>query len=858
MKPKPIRTFSIIPALPEQLQPLWELAYNLRWSWKYDIIELFMRMDSELWEKTHHNPVRMLGTIDQTRLDQLANDVGFMAHLERVSRYLDDYQESGKQAWFAQKYGQVDHPLIAYFSFEFGLTESLMIFAGGLGILSGDHLKSSSDLDVPLVGVGLLYQQGYFRQYLNQAGWQQEAYEFNHFDNLPLTLERDEKGEPLTIQVQLPGSAVWAQIWRVQIGRVPLYLLDTNVPQNTRPEDRDITDQLYGGDQELRIKQEIMLGIGGYRALRALGLNPTVYHMNEGHSAFLGLEHIRQLLVEAGLTFEQAREAFSAGAVFTTHTPVPAGHDRFPTHLMQHYFHDFATRDLGLDFDGFMALGRENTFDSNEPFCMTVLAIRLSSYTNAVSTLHGKVSRQMWQGLWPGVPQAEIPITHVTNGVHILSWISRDMKVLYDRYLGPRWREEPGDQVVWRHAADIASDELWRTHVRRRERLVAFTRQRLQSQLEARGGSPSDVRAAEEALDPEALTIGFARRFATYKRATLILRDPDHLDQILNNSEHPVQIIFSGKAHPADNPGKAMIQQILGLSRQERFRNRIVFLEDYDMTAARYLVQGCDVWLNNPMVPREASGTSGMKAAANGVLTLSTLDGWWAEAYTPEVGWAIGRGETYDDQDYQDWVEAEALYDLLERDVVPMFYERSGRRLPRRWVDKMKASISALSYFFNTNRMVAEYTDRFYMPLVERYRRLSADDFAGVKQLSEWRHRLMGAWAQIRMESVEGTLPSELHVGETFHAQATVFLGELNPDDVCVELYLGKVNPDGELVSGSSVPMDPEQSLDGGRWLFGAEAMCGMSGVHGYTVRVLPKHPDLVTMFQPGYILWAG
>jgi len=857
MKPKPIRTFSIIPALPEQLKPLLTLAYNLRWSWTYDIIELFMWMDSELWEETHHNPVRMLGMIDQARLDQLVADAGFMAHLERVSHYLDDYEESREQAWFEQRYGDVDRPLIAYFSLEFGLTESLMIFAGGLGILSGDHLKSSSDLDVPLVGVGLLYQQGYFRQYLNQAGWQQEAYEFNHFDNLPLTLERGENGEPLTINVQLPGRVVWAQIWRVQVGRVPLYLLDTNVPRNTRPQDRDITDQLYGGDQDLRIRQEIMLGIGGYRALKALGLDPTVYHMNEGHSAFLGLEHIRQLMVEAGLTFEQAREASSAGAVFTTHTPVPAGHDRFPEHLMQHYFHDFATRDLGLDSDGLMALGRENASDNSEPFCMTVLAIRLSSYTNAVSTLHGEVTRQMWQGLWPGVPQAEIPITHVTNGVHILSWISRDMKVLYDRYLGPRWREEPGDQAVWRHAADIAPGELWRTHVLRRERLVSFTRQRLRSQLEGRGASPSDVRAAEEVLDPDALTIGFARRFATYKRATLILRDPDRLDRILNNPECPVQIIFSGKAHPRDNPGKVMIQQILGLSRQERFRNRIVFLEDYDMIVARYLVQGCDVWLNNPLVPREASGTSGMKAAANGVLSLSTLDGWWAEAYTPEVGWAIGRGETYDDQDYQDWVEAEALYELLERDVVPMFYERSGR-VPRRWVGRMKASIGALSYFFNTNRMVAEYTDRFYMPLAERYRKLSADDFAGVKQLSEWRQRLMSAWAQIRVESVEGDLPSELHVGEIFHAQAKVFLGELNPDEVCVELYLGLVNPDGELVGGSSVPMEPKQPLDSGRWLFGTEAMCEMSGVHGYTVRVLPKHPDLVTMFQLGYIRWAG
>lgn len=857
MKPKPIRTFSIIPSLPEPLQPLWKLAYNLRWAWKHDMIELFLRLDSDLWEETNHNPVRMLGKIDQERVEKLASDVGFIAHLERVSRYLDDYLSATEDTWFRRTYGDAQQPLIAYFSLEFGLTESLMIFAGGLGVLAGDHLKSASDLGLPLVGVGLLYQQGYFRQYLNQAGWQQEDYEDNHFDNLPLVLERDEEGEPLKIEVQLPGRKVAAQIWRVQVGRIPLYLLDTNISENTRPQDRDITDQLYGGDQDLRIKQEILLGVGGYRALQALGLSPVVYHMNEGHSAFLALERIRQLMVNHDLTFAEAREAASAGFVFTTHTPVPAGHDRFPPHLMQHYFQEYATQSLKLDWNEFMSLGRENPFDYNEPFCMTVLAIRLSTDTNGVSELHGEVTRQMWQGLWPGVPQEEIPISHVTNGVHILSFISRDMKVLYDRYLGPRWREEPGDPEVWERAEDIAPDELWRTHERRRERLVAFTRQRLRQQLEERGASPSDIRAAEEVLDPEALTIGFARRFATYKRATLILQDPDRLDKILNDPDCPVQIIYAGKAHPRDNPGKAMIQEIVNLGRQDRFRNRIVFLEDYDMIIARYLVQGCDVWLNNPRRPREASGTSGMKAAANGVLNLSTLDGWWAEAYTPEVGWAIGRGEVYDDADYQDRVEAQALYNLLERDVVPMFYERTGR-VPRRWVDQMKASIGSLCHFFNTNRMVAEYTNRFYVPLVERYRRLVGDDFAGAKSLARWRHRLASSWSQIRVESTNGNPPTELSVGQTFRTEARVYLGDAKPEDVCVELYVGLVNPNGELVQGQAMTMQLTKELGSGRYLYEAEAECGMSGLHGYTVRVLPYHPELVTLFQPGFIRWAG
>lgn len=856
MKPKPIRTFSIIPSLPEPLRPLWRVAYNLRWAWNHDLIELFLRLDSDLWEATNHNPVLMLGIIDQERLEKLASDVGFVAHLERVVQNLDEYLNEDEDAWFPRTYGATGGSLVAYFSLEFGLTECLSIFAGGLGVLSGDHLKSSSDLAVPLIGVGLLYQQGYFRQYLNQAGWQQEAYEDNHFDNLPLILERDENGKPLTIDVELPGRTVTAQIWRVQVGRVPLYLLDTNIPQNTRPQDRDITDQLYGGDQDLRIRQEILLGVGGYRALRALGLEPTVFHMNEGHSAFLGLEHIRQLMEHHDLTFTQAREAASASLIFTTHTPVPAGHDRFPPQVMQHYFYDFVTGRLKLDWNDFMALGRETPYDHNEPFTMTVLAIRLSSHTNGVSELHGEVTRQMWQGLWPGVPQEEIPISHVTNGVHILSWISRDMKTLYDRYLGPRWREEPGDPEVWRRADDIAPDELWRTHERRRERLVSFARGRLRAQLERRGASPSDIQAADEVLDPEALTIGFARRFATYKRATLILRDPERLAAILNNPERPVQIIFAGKAHPRDNPGKAMIQQIIGLSSQEEFRDRIVFLEDYDMIVARYLFQGSDIWLNTPRRPREASGTSGMKAAANGVLNMSILDGWWAEAYTPEVGWAIGRGEVYDDPDYQDQVEAAAIYNLLERDVVPMFYDRTGR-VPRRWIDNIKASIGALSYFFNTNRMVAEYTQNFYMPALERYRLMAKDNFAGAKSLAKWRHRLRDEWSRVRIGDIEGDLPSEIHVGERFRAEAKVDLDGLTPDDVRVELYMGLVNPSGDLVRGQPVPMELASSLDDGSYLYRAEAEGDMSGLHGYTIRVLPYHPNLVTLFQPGFIHWA-
>jgi starch phosphorylase len=853
---KPIRTFNIVPSLPAPLEPLRRLAYNLRWAWNHETIELFRRLDGDLWEETQHNPVLMLGTIDQEQLAGAAADVGFLAHLERVSQNLDSYIET-ESDWFTRTHGARDNPLVAYFSAEFGVTECLSIFAGGLGVLAGDHLKSASDLGVPLIGVGLLYQQGYLQQYLNEAGWQQEVYEDNDFHNLPLALERRPDGTPLTVAVSYPGREVIAQVWRAQVGRVSLYLLDTNISANRR-DDRDITHQLYGGGLETRIEQEIMLGIGGYQALEALGLQPTVYHINEGHAAFLALERVRCTMESQGLSFAEAREAASAGAVFTTHTPVEAGHDFFPPELMERYFAGYV-RDLGLSFQEFLALGRQNPADHGESFCMTVLALRMAARTNGVARLHGQVSRHMWQGLWPGVPEDEIPIIHITNGIHIPSWISRDMKQLYDRYLGPRWRDEPADQSVWQLAERISAEELWRTHERRRERLVSFARRRLRAQLERRGASQTEIAAADEVLNPEALTIGFARRFAPYKRATLFLRDPDRLARILGDPDRPVQVIYGGKAHPRNDPGKELISQIVDLARQDRFRRNVVFLEDYDMSVARYLVQGADVWLNTPLRPREASGTSGMKANANGVLNLSILDGWWDEAYQPEVGWAIGRGETYDDREYQDQVEAEALYDLLERDVVPLFYDRGPNGLPRRWIGHMKASIGTLSYFFNTHRMVQEYTERFYLPGAERYWQLIAGDMARAKALAAWKTRVRKNWDQVRVGAVEAGPFTELQVGDRLNVRTQVHLGSLAPDDVEVELYLGRVDAGGELVEAEAIPMQVIGEGQADTYLFEAsDVTCLASGQHGYTVRVLPQHPDLVTPFLPGLIVWAS
>ena len=853
---KPICTFTVIPALPPALEPLRELAYNLSWSWNHSTIELFRRLDPDLWETSGHNPLLLLSAVDQSQLEAASRDEGFLSHLDGVHQTHKTYM-AASSTWFRRTYGTAERPLIGYFSAEFGITECLSIFAGGLGVLAGDHLKSASDLGLPLAGVGLLYQQGYFRQYLNESGWQQEAYVDNDFHNLPLQLERSADGKPLMVSVNFPGRTVSAQVWRAQVGRVPLYLLDTNIGVN-RPEDRDITDQLYGGDLDMRIRQELLLGIGGYRALIALGIEPTVCHINEGHSAFLTLERTRRLMETQHMTFAEAREAASAGLVFTTHTPVPAGHDYFPPDLMDRYVQDYIQQ-LGISRYDLLALGRQEPGNEGEPFCMTVLALKMASYSNGVSKLAGQVTRQMWQRIWPGVPESDIPIGHVTNGVHIRSWISLAMNQLYDRYLGPRWQDEPGDKAVWLKAGEIAAEELWRTHERRRERLTAFVRRRLRSQLEKRGAPQTEVEAADEVLDPEALTIGFARRFATYKRASLLMRDPERLARIVNNPRHPVQFIFAGKAHPHDEPGKALIQQIVQVARRPEFRRRVVFLEDYDVAMARYLVQGVDVWLNNPLRPREASGTSGMKAAANGALNLSTLDGWWDEAYRPELGWAIGRGETYKDANYQDQVEAEALYNLLERDVVPAFYERSVDGLPRRWIGMMKASIGNLCQFFNTHRMVQEYADRFYLPAVGHYKQLSVDSMAGARALAAWKRRVQQGWPQVRV-TVETCGPdTDLLLGHELRVRAKVFLGSLTADDVTVEVYTGRINADGELVAAQAWPMEvnPGQS-SAGTYMFETGIVPKVhSGLHGYTVRVLPRHADLATPFLPGLIAWA-
>ncbi len=850
---KMLHTFTVVPSLTGELAALQRIAYNLWWCWEPDAISLFRRMDADLWQSTRHNPVEMLGILQQTTLETLQSDEGFMAHLKMVDEKLADYLQ--EKTWFQKNANGASAMRVAYFSMEYGLQESLPIYSGGLGILAGDHLKSASDLGIPLVGVGLLYRQGYFRQYLNNEGWQQEYYPENDFYNLPLILERDGNGAPLSFELEFGSRKFKVHIWRVQVGRVPLYLLDTNLEENSS-EDRLITAKLYFGDQEMRMLQEILLGIGGIRALRVMGILPNVCHMNEGHAAFLALERIRLLMDKREVGFLEAREIVRAGNIFTTHTPVEAGIDHFPPELLDKYFTPYY-KTLGLIRDEFLGLGRQNPANSQESFCMAVLALKLAGYTNGVSQLHGEVSRKMWRNLWPELPEEQLPLTSITNGVHTRTWMSNQMASLLVRYLGTRWREDPADHNAWRRIAKIPDAELWRTRQSCREKLVDFARRRLKQQLVKVGATLKEISIAEEVLDPEVFTIGFARRFATYKRGTLLLRDLERLARILNNPEMPVQIIFAGKAHPQDHEGKELIRQIVQVSSQERFRHRIVFIEDYDMEVARHLVQGVDVWLNTPLRPMEASGTSGMKVAFNGGLNMSILDGWWCEGYQRNNGWAIGKGEVYEDTEYQNQVESRATYDLLEKEIVPHFYDRGSDGIPRAWVSTMKASLQSLCPVFSTERMVQEYLRNAYSPAYLQWSRFVADDLALALDLASWKERIFKAWPQVRIEQAEAQVSDAVAVGSSIPITARVTLGDLAVDEVAVEGYFGVLDSTGAIQGGESVTLEHVSALGNAVHQFAGQIECRFCGRHGFMLRVMPRHKLLGNIYEPGYLIWG-
>ncbi len=841
--------FRVVPRLPERLESLGKIAGNAWWTWNRDAVSLFRSVDQELWESCGHNPILLLGRASQTRMNELAEDTVFLSRLDEVESNLSNYMS--KAAWFPRAQGKVldENEVIAYFSAEFGLHESLPIYSGGLGVLAGDTIKSAGDLGIPFVGITLLYRLGYFSQYLNSDGWQQERYPVNDYSNMPVERVRNNENEPLIITVPMAERTVKAAIWRLPVGTASLLLLDTNLPENP-PEDRMITDQLYGGDKEMRIRQEILLGIGGIKALQAVGLHPAVRHINEGHSAFLIMEMLSERIA-GGLTFQEAYEVVRAGNVFTTHTPVPAGNEEFEPELVLRYLRPYISS-IGIEDSAFLELGRHPDGTS---FSMTVFALKFSHGANGVSELHGSVSRNIWMGVWPNLPQEDIPIGHVTNGVHEGSWVSGEIRRLLDRYVGDTRPRNPMGEKFWRHIDRIPDSELWRAHERLRERLVAHARKHWANQLSSMGLTLPSF-AEKPVLNPEVLTIGFARRFATYKRAALLLRDERRLLKLLTDPERPIQIIFSGKAHPHDQGGKDLIRKIFHLCMSPEFHGRVIYLDDYSMSLARLMVQGVDVWLNTPGMTMEASGTSGMKACMNGVLHCSVPDGWWHEGYRRDAGWSIGRGELYDDPDMQDAVEAKTLFDLIENSVIPAFYNTGTDGIPRAWTAMMKKTMKGVLARFNTNRMLAEYVEGFYLPALAHSRALDANDCRGCRAMAAWKNRVRSAWKDIRIVDVTADAGADtFSVGDSIPVSVSVNTGGLMPEDLAVEIQHGIAGGDGYITDRITTRLSPDGEGEGGA-VFTGKLPCSDSGRFGFTVRVLPSHPEYGRIIEPGIVRW--
>jgi glycogen phosphorylase len=847
------KLFSVVPDVPPRLARLRELAYNLWWTWNADAAALFARLDRNLWRELKHNAVRFLAKLDQKVLTAAADDAAFLAHMDRALAALDDYLR--RRTWCETQHAELVNKRIAYFSAEFGLHECIPTYSGGLGVLAGDHLKAASDLGVPLVGITLLYRQGYFSQYLSNDGWQFEEYPVLDVDHLPLQPAVDQQGVPLRIWVEMADHSVACRIWKIIVGRSRLYLLDTDVPQNNA-DDRLITSRLYAGDQEMRIRQEVVLGIGGFRALVAMGEVPDICHINEGHSAFLTIERTRYLIQNNELTFDEAHEAVAASTLFTTHTPVPAGIDTFPVGLVERYLRPYATG-MGASSEALIALGQTGAYRADVPFSMAILALNASRQCNGVSRIHGAVARDMWRFVWPNMPVEEIPIASITNGVHMLSWLSQDMTRLFERYLGPHWADKPFDVSIWDRISEIPDAELWRVHETLRGHLVVRARQWVRGQRERRGAPLSQIAQADELLNPEALTIGFARRFAAYKRATLFLRDEARLLRLLRDEDRPVQFVIAGKAHPRDNVGKELIKHIVQFARREGVSHRLVFLENYDLDLARFLVQGVDVWLNNPIKRLEASGTSGMKVTPNGGINMSILDGWWPEAYDGTNGWAVGDLRTYDSDEQQNFVESESIYELLEREVIPLFYEQGTDGLPRKWIARMKASMRTCMPRFSADRMVKEYTEQMYLPAGRRGDHLAAAEFEAVRNLSVWKTRIRARWDKVKIESFDSANGTDRVVGSEFVVTAQVRLGDITPEDVMVQLYSGPTASDGTIHEGRAVPMACVKPTTKGSYEYRGAIRCAATGQHGYSVRVVPHHPDLGNAFEMALVTWA-
>jgi starch phosphorylase len=845
------KSYQVQPNIPSNLNFLETLSRNMWWCWTRDALELFRRIDPRLWAECGRNPIPFLTRVPQARLEKLSKDTSYVGHLERV-RGLYEKRVNHPEIRVDVPFAPGEH--IAYFSMEFGVHESLPLFAGGLGILAGDHLKAASNMGLPLVGIGLMYRQGYFRQFLNHEGMQQEAYPETDFFSLPIQRMRDKAGNEIRVTIRGSDGPIRAIVWRVLIGRVPLFLLDTNILENP-PEHREITARLYAAESKIRLAQEVLLGIGGMRALQALGIKPKIVHMNEGHCAFAGLERLAQIVEEQKISLKTALEIIPRTTVFTTHTPVAAGHDEFPADAVRPHLKPLADR-LGTTDQELLSWGQALGTNDNGPLSMFILGVHLAANCNGVSQLHGSVARRMWAHLWPGRSVEEIPISHITNGVHIATFVSHEFANLFDRYLGTDWYlgSQRPDNI--KRIDEIYNEELWRAHELNRSRLVRTCREQLVRQYQRRNAPRKVIEAVEKALDPNILTITFSRRFATYKRAFLLIQDAQRLESIINNANSPVQFIFAGKAHPRDNEGKDLIKQLFQFANRPAVRDRFVFLEDYDMHLARHLLQGSDVWLNTPRRPFEACGTSGMKAAINGALNFSILDGWWCEGYRETIGWSIGNGEEYEDYAYQDAVESQALYNILENEIVPCFYDRKNGDLPARWLEKMKASIRMAMERFCSLRMVKDYAETLYTPAARWYDHLVADQAKAAQRLADQSARLRSLWKGIQVGSPVRETHGAQRVGDSFQVTSEVTLGELQPEEVDIELYFGLYKSFSELTDSRVIPMGVIKDLGQSRYVFGCTLTCEAAGRFGFSVRATPKG-DAWMKFAPGLVTWA-
>ena len=841
------------PQLPKEIGELGNIANNLWWSWNTEFLKVFKEVDIDLWERCDKNPVKFLKLVDQEKLENAAKNEKIVKLYEENVNNFKSYMQS-KNTWFNKVYPENKNDLIAYFSAEYGLDETLPIYSGGLGILSGDHLKSASDLGIPLVAIGLLYKNGYFHQEIDRHGSQQTIYKDVELDNMPVYPVKTKNDEDLIITIKINEKPLFIKVWKICVGRVNLYLLDTDIPEN-KEQDRDITLKLYGGDQEMRIKQEIVLGIGGVTALKELGLNPTIYHMNEGHSSFLVLETMRNIIEDKKISFNIAKDIVSSKTVFTTHTPVPAGNDIFPVELVEKYFDGYWEK-LGISKDEFLELGMKPKEQDRTHFNMGILALKIAGKKNGVSKLHGEVSRELFSEVWPEISPKESPITYVTNGVHTCSWLAPNLKNLYNQYLEAYWQDKIYDDKTWEKINNIPNEKLWKEHQARKVKLLDLAKKNVTARLKNAGMHYDEIKQITSKLNPNALTIGFARRFATYKRATLIFKDLERITQILNDKERPVQLIFAGKAHPKDIEGQNLIRRIHEVSMMPQFKGKIILLENYNIGIARYLISGVDVWLNNPRRPMEASGTSGEKASVNGVVNFSILDGWWAEGYNTKNGWAIGTSEEYDSYEEQDIADSESIYNILENKIIPAYYNKEKNGISKEWMEYMKNSIISTGGKYSTSRMLVDYTNKLYIPLCNLTNKYYTD-LGSVTEFNQLKQNLFSNWEDIVITQENNVDDITIDAGNKIRVACKVKLPNIDVSNIEVQCYSGRILENGTLENISIVPMELiTQDEDNREYTYETNIQMKTGGNYGYTFRVMPKLDMLLDNENLNLIKW--